>query len=341
MRFLIYGAGAIGGYVGGNLARAGQAVAFLARGQTAAALRADGLRLQLETGPVHLPSIAVFETPAAAFAADSYDVVVFALKSFDTAAALDELRAAAAAPPPVLCLQNGVDNEAEIERALGPGRVIAGAVTTAVARRGAGELVVERKRGVGVALDHPLSRAVLEALNRAGLNARGYASPGALKWSKLLTNLVGNATSAILDLSVAEVFGDPRLFAVEAQMLRECLAVMRARRLPVVDLPGTPVRALALAARLPAGLARPLLQRGVGAARGGKRPSFHIDLHSGRGRTEVRWLNGAVVRHGAARGVRTPVNAALTETLEALSAGRLSLDELRGRPEALLKLIKP
>ena len=64
-------------------------------------------------------------------------------------------------------------------------------------------------------------------------------------------------------------------------------------------------------------------------------PSFHIDLHSGRGQTEVRWLHGAVARHGAARGVSAPVNQTLTETLEALSAGRLSKEDFWRRPEAL------
>jgi 2-dehydropantoate 2-reductase len=69
-------------------------------------------------------------------------------------------------------------------------------------------------------------------------------------------------------------------------------------------------------------------------------PSFHIDLHSGRGQTEVRWLNGAVVRHGEQLGLPTPVNRLLTETLEGLSAGQLSNDDFRHNPEKLWRLIK-
>jgi 2-dehydropantoate 2-reductase len=68
-------------------------------------------------------------------------------------------------------------------------------------------------------------------------------------------------------------------------------------------------------------------------------PSFHIDLHGGRGRTEVRWMNGAVARYGAAHGIPTLVNQVLTDTLEALSAGQLDLATFRHRPEALLRLI--
>jgi Ketopantoate reductase PanE/ApbA C terminal. len=79
-------------------------------------------------------------------------------------------------------------------------------------------------------------------------------------------------------------------------MLRECLAVMKAQGIDVVDLPKTPVRALAFATRLPLWLSKPLLGRAAGSGRGGKMPSFHIDLHSGRGKSEVDYLHGAVVR---------------------------------------------
>jgi len=105
----------------------------------------------------------------------------------------------------------------------------------------------------------------------------------------------------------------------------------------VVDLPGTPVRALALAVRLPHGLSRPLLRRAVGAGRGGKMPSFHIDLHSGRGLSEVGWLNGAVVRHGTLAGVPTPVNRLLDDTLQALTRAEIPLLEYSHRPERLLE----
>lgn len=339
VKFLVFGAGAIGVYVGGSLLRAGHPVAVCARPATAAALRAHGLRLRYGDDQAALAGFPVFETLADALSAWAPELVIFALKAFDMAAALDDWRPVATRLPPILCLQNGVDGEAALAEVVGPARVIAGTVATAVSRGGPGEITVERRRGMGIALDHALSRPILQALETAGLRARGYASAPALKWSKLLTNLVGNAASAILDLPVSALFADPRLFDVERRLLREGLAVMRALRLPVVDLPSTPVRALALAVQLPAAIGRPALQRGVGAGRGGKRPSLHIDLHSGRGQTEVRWLNGAVVRHGAALGVPTPVNQVLTDTLEALSRGELAPDQFRGRPAALLDLI--
>lgn len=104
---------------------------------------------------------------------------------------------------------------------------------------------------------------------------------------------------------------------------------------------GHPVRALALAAeRLPCFIAQPALTKALGSGRGDKMPSFHIDLHSGRGRSEVEYLNGAVVRHGAQVGVLTPVNEALTRTLTALTEGSDDLERFRRNPEALLALLR-
>jgi 2-dehydropantoate 2-reductase len=116
--------------------------------------------------------------------------------------------------------------------------------------------------------------------------------------------------------------------------------VMDAQNIPVLDLPGTPVRALAFAARLPVWLSKPLLGRAAGSGRGAKMPSFHIDLHSGRGRSEVDFLHGAVVRAGEKAGIATPVNKILTEILLDLTSGRLPLDQFSHQPDKLLDLLK-
>ncbi len=340
MRFLFLGAGAIGTYVGGSLAAAGHMVTFSEQPDAAKVIAEQGLRLTRDGHSVPVRDFAIFGSAAEALAAGPHDVAVFALKSFDTGAAIDGLLATGADLPPILSLQNGVENEPLIAARLGADRVITGTVTSAIGKPGLGQVVEEKRRGMGIALDHPLATAIIKALNDASLNGRGYPQAGPMKWSKLLTNLTGNATSAILDEPVSVLFADRRLYEVEIAVLRECLAVMAALGFRPVDLPGTPVRALALgASRLPRFIAQPALTRALGGGRGDKMPSFHIDLHSGRGQTEVRFLNGAVARFGAEHGVPTPVNAVLTATLEALSAGEQSLETYRHNPEALLALL--
>ena len=336
MKFLFLGAGAIGTYVGGSLAAAGDEVTFIERPETAAVIAEHGLKVHTADTTRVVRDVTVHGSAAEALAQGPYDIGVFALKSFDTQTALDELVDTGYEVPTILSLQNGVDNEPTIAATLGADKVIAGTVATAVSKPGVGEVVEEKHRGIGVALGHPLAQPLVEALDRAGLSGKAFDDAPSMKWSKLFTNLTGNATSAILDETVAELFADKRSYTIEVAVLAECLAVMKAKGYRVVDLPGTPVRALAWATKLPRFIAQPALTKALGAGRGDKMPSFHIDLHGGRGRTEVSFLNGAVARGGEQAGVPTPVNALLTDTLEALSAGELPLDAYRHDPDALL-----
>jgi 2-dehydropantoate 2-reductase len=366
LALLIFGAGAIGTYVGGSLALSGHAVTFLERPEVAHQLHCQGLVIHWKdavrpasfgrTGrsgessqipavsppPASRPSsqsVVIAASLAEAFTCGPFDAAIFALKSYDTAGVLQDIEPYLLSVPPVVCLQNGVDNEPALSESLGTERVIAGTVTSAVGRLAAGNVVLERRRGIGIAAGHPLSSKLVSALEAAGLNARLIARASDMKWSKLLTNLLANASAAILDMTPAEVFAHPALFRLELAQLRECLAVMSARGIHPLDLPGTPVRALAWAIRyLPPALARPLLAKAVGSGRGGKMPSFHIDLHAGR-HSEVGYLNGAVVRAGEACGVPTPVNRLLTQTLLALTAREIPLDRFSHQPERLLNLL--
>ena len=161
-----------------------------------------------------------------------------------------------------------------------------------------------------------------------------------MKWSKMLTNLLANPISAILDMSAAEIYARKDLYKLEIDMLRECLAVMKAQSIDVVDLPGTPVKALAFTTKLPFWLSKPFLGRAAGGGRGGKMPSFHIDLYSGRGKSEVDYLHGAVLRAGKKAKIPTPVNKVLTETLLALTNGEIPLEEYAHQPEKFFAKLK-
>jgi 2-dehydropantoate 2-reductase len=341
LNVLVFGAGAIGTYIGGSLAHDGNNVTFVERPKVVEELLKHGLHLDLTNGrnsvfTIRDPSVAFAPCLEEALKYRPYNIAIFALKSFDTALALDGMKPFADRLPPILCLSNGVDNEPAIAAVLGPDKVIAGTVTSSVGRRKVGDIVLERFRGVGVTDGFPLSLFLTEVLNAAGLNAHLFRRAADMKWSKVLTNLPANATAAILDMNPAEVIAHPGLFHLEMRMLREALAVMSALGLHVVDLPGVSVRALAIGTKLPEFIARSLMQRAVGGGRGGKMPSFHIDLYSGRGRSEVEWLNGAIVHYGQKAGVKTPVNQNLTDTLLALTLNEVPLDMYTHQPMKLL-----
>jgi 2-dehydropantoate 2-reductase len=345
LRVLAFGAGAIGTYIGGSLALAGHQLVFVEQPKVADELRQRGLRLDLsvdgrrrlkEASRLDPASFVIVPALEDALRYGPFDVALFALKSFDTPAALEGMKPFAGKLPPILCLSNGVSNEPAIAEALGPEKVIYGTVTSAVGRRAAGDIVLERLRGVGIAKGHPLSEKLHRALNNAYLNSQLFDDANSMKWSKMLTNLIANPTSAILDMTAGEVLSNRDLYELEIEMLRECLAVMDAQGFEVVDLPGTPVSVLAFATSLPLWLSKPFLSKAAGAGRGGKMPSFHIDLHSGRGQSEVEYLHGAVVRAGEKFNVPTPVNKALTEILVALTNREISLEEFARKPEKLL-----
>ncbi len=348
LKILSFGAGAIGTYIGGSLALAGHELVFLEQPKVVEELRRRGLRLDLSMDKRRNRTSPSFVRPQAFDSTDSieealehgpFEVALFALKSFDTASFLEGLKPYTDRLPVLLCLSNGIENEPAIAGALGPEKVIAGTVTSAIGRHAAGDIVLEKLRGMGVAAGHPLSEKIAGALEAAYLNCRLYPDARDMKWSKLLTNLIANPASAILDMTPAQILAHKCLFEVEIKMLRECLSVMRAQGIKVVDLPGTPVRALTLATQLPLWISRPILMRSAGTGRGAKMPSFHIDLYSGRGKSEVEYLHGAVVKAGEAAGIPTPVNRSLTEILSGLTKGAIPLEEYAHQPDKLVKEI--
>lgn len=338
LRVLSFGAGAIGAYIGGSLALHGCQVVFLEQNQVAAQLRQTGLQITLQGQEFSLPRPNIVDSLSQALAAGPFDVGLFALKSFDTQAAIEQLAPFKDQIPPILCLQNGVENEVALREALGEERVIAGSVTSAIGRTAPGCVVVERLRGVGISSNHALSGRLLAWFKASGLNPRLYANPLAMKWSKMLTNLMANASSAILNLPPGEVFSNPGLFHLEIRQMREALAVMHRLGIRPVDLPKTPVKALSFIYHsLPESVSRPLLQRAISGGRGAKMPSFHIDLHSRRGKSEVTFLNGAVSRFGQQVKVPTPVNDFLTRVLLDLTSEHLPLSTFDHQPQVFLE----
>src|SRR5215208_7487755 len=193
LNVLVFGAGAIGTYIGGSLALAGHQVVFVEQPKVVDELRERGLRLDLtldrrrktkDASRIDPASFRIISTLDDALRYGQFEVALFALKSFDTQAALDGMKPFADKMPPILCLSNGVSNEPTIAQALGNDRVIYGTVTSAIGRRAAGDIVLERLRGIGIAKGHPLSEKLNSALDKAYLNSQLFENASGMKWSK-------------------------------------------------------------------------------------------------------------------------------------------------------------
>lgn len=334
MRFLFIGAGAIGCYVGGALAQTSHQVGFVERPQNITALRHNQIRLTRSGKTIRISDFSCYADLTTA-AADGYDVIVCAMKSFDTPNITETLRELKQnfSNLSVLSLQNGVANEALLAAAIGKDSVISGTVTSAISKSEFGMVTEETCRGIGIGSQHPLAADIIAALNEAGLKAQGFSDAQSMKWSKLLTNLQGSATSAIFDLTPSEIFSDKKIFDIEIRMLRECLKVMKAYGLKVLNLPGTPVRALAFATNLPRFISQPILVKALGSSRGAKMPSLYLDLRVYHTTLEAPYLYGAVAKFGDKAGIATPYCTALSETLSALSSGKIELNHYRHKPQ--------
>jgi 2-dehydropantoate 2-reductase len=336
-RVAVLGAGAVGTLLGGLLAASGARVVLVDR-RVPTDAPAD-IVIHEPNGRRISARVARAATPADV--AEAPELAVVAVKMFDLAAALDDL--AAWPGVPVLTIQNGIGAEELVASARPGAGLIAGSLTSPVERPGPSEVRWRGRGGIALApatggVDG-LVDGLVAAFSAAGLPARRIADPRAMKWSKLLGNLVGNALSALADREPAAVYAEPRLFAIERRQLLEVLEVMRAARLPVVALPGADVRLLAFAVRLPAPLSRAVLRLVVGRARGGKSPSLRLHLRSAEGPTEASWMNGAVARAGRVTGVPTPVNAALARLLDAAAADPELRAELARSPARLAELV--
>ncbi|WP_376789754.1 ketopantoate reductase family protein [Thermoflexus sp.] len=322
-RILVFGAGAVGGYLGAMLSAFGHEVILLGRPAVVEAIRRHGLillrpdGLQLTTQPHAIPDLDAIPSEV--------DAIFLTVKAYDTEAAIAAIQRQGWRSALLFCWQNGVDGEARLAAAFGADRVVAGALTQPLSTVAPGIVRLERTRGgLGLAPMAPIQdlREWQAILQLAGFSTRLYPDPQAMKWSKLLLNLIANATCAILDWPTERVLRDPRTFAVERAAFREALAVMRALGLRPVSLPGYPIPLLAWAMRWgPASVVRPLLAFMGAWGRGGKLPSLHQDLQRGA-RLEIEAYCGAVARYGARVGVPTPIHDALAGILKDLSEGR-------------------
>lgn len=336
MKILCFGAGAIGSYIAGSLALIGNPLVYIEQAPFIPNLKKNGVRIEdIKGEKLHLTRFEAYSSADEAFGKHDFDLIITAVKGFNTDDVITALKPYTSKIPAILSLQNGVENEEKYAAAFGEDKVIPCSVCTAISRGDQGSIRVEKLRGIGIADTHPICEELVRECAEAGLKPKLMDDGPSMKWSKLISNLLSNAASAIFNMTPAEVFADPDGFQLEMMQIRETLNVMKCLGINPVDIPGVPLRALCFAVKyLPAFISRPILVKAVGGGRGGKMPSFYIDLHAGRRESEVEFLNGAVVRYGEKTGVSVPVNKAYYEILTKLAAGDLPLNTYERNPQS-------
>lgn len=345
MKILVYGAGAVGGYLGAMLYFAKHDVTIIDKDVNAKVIAENGLSV-VQAGQTRVAQPQALSSVAQAFMDESaaYDLIIMGMKSYDLVAALDPLVAFCPDPQTIITIQNGIGVERPFIDQFGAEHVIAGSFTTPISKETINRLVVEREdRGLALAptLRKQNIKPWAQLFSNAGVQTSRVKDYQSMKWSKVLLNIVGNATSAIINRPPGTIYKSAAMFDLEVRMLKETLAVMDKLKLKVIDLPGSPAKRLAQAVnRVPRSVLKPILTRMVAGGRGDKMPSFHIDLTAGIGKSEVVYHNGAIAKAGAENGVRTPVNQALTDVLWKLTQDELDWRDFDGQPRRLLAEVK-
>lgn len=348
MNILVFGAGAVGRYIGGHLANAGQHVTLITR-SGAARIKRQGLTIKKKRGDLFVqPAASPSLRQALQTAAEEgiqYDLMLLTMKSYDVEGATNEIVAFSDQPPPIITLQNGINAERPLFEQFGGAHVVPGSLTTPVSFDANFNVIEERaNRGIGLSTFGPegvkLSKQGQKLFKKAGIKTIMVKNYESLKWSKGLINMVGNATSAIINRRPSILYRSTPIYKLEMRMLKEALKVMNRLDIEVINLPGTPARTLKFGLeKLSDRWLQPILTYQMKRGRGSKMPSFQIDLASGKENSEVYYHNGAVARVGREIGIATPVNAALNDILLDIAAQKIDWDRFDGQPKELLTTV--
>jgi 2-dehydropantoate 2-reductase len=310
------GAGAVGSYFGGMLARAGARVTLIARPNHVQAIRKNGLLLDTVTFKEH---VAINASTDLADVRDA-QFVLFCVKTLDTENAARAIAPHLSPNTIVISLQNGVDNVARI-RAASRINALPAVVYVAAAlpepghvkHSGRGEWIVGEYAGAAPPPAGASSRPerVAELCAAAGIPCRVSQNIEADQWTKMLMNCAGNAVTAIAQTSFAHIARNLDTREVLRTVINECIVVARKAGVKLPDVDWT--------------------DRGLKNAEtlGEATSSTAQDIARGK-KTEIDSLNGYIVRRGKELGVPTPVNMtlfALIKLIEETSA-------MRGRASA-------
>lgn len=306
--FLIAGAGALGSAIGGMLRLAGHDVTLLGRNaRHLEAVSSDGLRMTGIWGEHVVKGFRIAEKPEGLTEAE---YVLVATKSFDTEGILDEVTPGQPRAQ-FVTLQNGIGNLEAVARRVGETRAIGGAIIIGFELLGPGAVAVTvyggevqlgrltpRPEGPDVALTR-----LVDFFNGAGIPSRVTDNVRGAIWGKALYNCALNALGAVLCVPYGELDSEP-LRRLMRDVVVEAFAVARAE-------------GVELAWPTPEAYLDVLYSRQIPAT-AAHRASMLQDLERGR-RTEIDYMNGAIERLGAAKGLPTPANtllAALVRFLE-------------------------
>jgi len=281
----VLGAGAVGCYYGGVLARAGYRVTLVGRPLHVEPMLREGLLLETPTFRGHVPVRAAVDASAIAGAR----LVLCCVKSPDTESAARQMAPYLGSDTVVLSMQNGVDNARRLQ-ALLPCPVATAAVYVASQMAGPGHVRLHGRGDLVIGAE-PAGAWIAAIFRDAGIAVEISDNVDGALWAKLVINCAYNALSAITQLPYGRLVAGEGIEEAMRSVVAECLAVARADGVTVTGISWDVVR-------------------GIADAMAGQVSSTAQDVARGR-RSEIDHLNGYVVARGRALGIAVPANQML------------------------------
>lgn len=298
---VVAGAGAIGCFVGGQLAAAGRRVALLVRPRVKTEIERFGLRLTDFDGAekkLDAGRLALSEDPAIFHSAG---IVLVTVKSADTADVADQIAQHAPQDAVIVSLQNGIGNVGLLQERLGGRRVLAGMVPFNVVAMGEGRFHRSTSGDIHVGEDAGNTAA---ALSVPGLHLRASRDIAGVQWGKLIINL-NNALSALSDMPLAAQLASRDWRRLFADQMAEGLAALEAAGITPVSATPIPINWTPTLLRLPDMMFNVILGRTM-KIDPEARSSMWQDLKQGR-KTEIDYLQGAVIALAEQNNVDAPL----------------------------------
>ena len=307
MRIAAMAAGAVGGYFGGRLAAAGHDVSFVARGAQLDAIRKNGLKIESTFGNLHLDNVRATSDPKEI---GPVDIVLFAVKLWDTETAAELARPLVGANTRVITLQNGVDSVERIAPILGKDHVVGGVafIASVIASPGVishtsqfAKMLCGRVDGKP---DTQLAGFVAAA-KEAGVDITQVTDIERERWQKFVFLIALSGATGALRSPLGPILADPDTRAFFRSLMAEVVALAQAKGIGIDD-----------------SYIEDRMQFAEAAPKGMKASLLH-DLERGN-RIELDWLAGKVVALGRELGVPTPANDAVYAVLKLHRMGRTS-----------------
>ena len=299
MRIAVMATGGVGGYFGARLAQAGHTVGFVARGRHLAAIRERGLTVRSAAGDIHLDKVLVSDDPAALGA---FDLVLFAVKLWDTETAAAACLPLVAGGGVVIPFQNGVESSERVGAVVGKARVMGGAAYIAATIAEPGVIahtgqMARLRFGPLLPEQQAPAREFLQACTDAGVDAELVADVRRVVWEKFVFLSAFSGMTSATRQPIGAIRSDPDLRGVFEAAMVEAWAVGRARGVALAE--DLIAQQMVLADGLPAQMKSSMLN----------------DLVAGN-RLEAPWLSGAVARMAKESALAAPISATLYATLK-------------------------